>query len=339
MATREFRRLFRQFLNKECLWVRNPACGPHAKVYTSTTARSPLWMNQTPGGTRAKSQSGGPTNLTLILMKPKQSRMFATFYVNGVLADCCAPDVCFVRPVTRYQMYLIYFGELSAMEHSPTIPGNISVHDPEALRQLSILQVVNASTIVKSSSDLPPAPRTIIPLGVCGAWMVNDSLLQYAVHPDMLICCPNIPTFPSLSHVLNLLTKCEDELCPSCCGGGHHAAVMNGVTRSESDSCSTTCPCVRPCSLDHSEVAPVTGHRNILGLLFPPDKLNDVVAIKFYSNNLTLDVQGLFCGVTSSGEEILCNPDPWVLFSLSELLSRMAMYACDNIKKLCLRSY
>ncbi|AIA62069.1 orf33 [Alcelaphine gammaherpesvirus 2] len=335
MASRDRRCLLKHFLNKECIWVKNSASTPLIKVYTSTTAKSPLW----PGPDPSVPGTNGPINLTLQLMKPKDRNLCATFYVNGVFVDACTPTAFYCREVQRYGIYLIFFGDLVDPDQPAVIPENIAVHKNEPFVQLSILQMVNSATLLKNPDDLPRSSTDIVPLGPFGPWMANGSLLQYTINPDLLICCPSIGTLPTMSNIIALLTRCENEDCPFCYGNPNHACVLKGVTLSDQNNGADICPCVAPCSLRYGDMAKITTNSNLLGFLFPPEAQNDIVGIRAKSNNLTLDVQELFCGVTREGEEVPCLQSPWLLFSLSHLVSRLLMYSCENLKKMCLRSY
>ncbi|AAC58079.1 ORF33 [Alcelaphine gammaherpesvirus 1] len=335
MGSRERRWLLKHFLNKECLWVKNSASTAVIKVYTSTTARSPLW----PGRHAAMPGIEGPINVTVQLMKPKDRKMCATFYVNGVFVDSCTPTAFYCREVQRYGIYLLFFGDLVDPEPPNVIPENIAVHKNEPPVHLTILQMVNSATLLKTPDDLPKPHVEVVPLGPFGPWMANGSLLQYTINPDLLICCPSIGTLPTMSNIITWITKCENEECESCHGNSDHACVLRGVTLADQNYGSDTCPCVAPCSMRHGNIARITTSSNLLGFLFPPESQNDIVAIRAKSNKLTLNVQDIFCGVTREGEEVACLQSPWLLFGLSHLVSRMVMYGCESIKRKCLRSY
>ncbi|AAO12335.1 hypothetical protein KM546_gp29 [Porcine lymphotropic herpesvirus 3] len=339
MAAKDRRHLFRQFLNKECIWVPNEASTKHTKIFTCTTAVSPYWKMhghmEPPGGGRNHF-----INITMMVMKPKNEKTCATFYVNGILLDCVTPEVIFTKKVPRpYNMCLIYFGDLMDPPMPTIIPAELRSFSSELSKNLTMLDLVNTSKSIRSSKDLPSAPRSIVPLGKGGAWMVNNNLIHFVVSPDMLMCCPGLPSFPSLTHIINLLTRCENEDCIPCHGAGIHVNVMDGVTEAKSTGKSHHCPCLMPCSARSSDYAPITGNHNLLSLLFDPQHHRNIVGLRFVSNSLTLNIQNIFVGVTLSGDEIMCRKEPWELLRVSALFSRLFIYNCQILKRKCLHSY
>lgn len=339
MAAKERRCLFRQFLNKECIWVPNSASTKHTRIFTCTTAVSPHWKVQN------ASHHMGPRgthfiNVTMMLMKPKNERPCATFYVNGILVDCCTPEVCFIKKLPPpYNLCLIYFGDLLDPPGITAIPAELHSFSSSFAKNFTMLDIVNTSTPVKSAKDLPAAPRTVTVLGNGGAWMVNKNIVMFVVSPDMMICCPNLPSFPSLTHIINLLTRCDDEACVPCHGAGIHVNVLEGITNSHSDGKSYHCPCLMPCSARQGNFSLITGNKNLLSLLFDPEHHRDIIGIKFLSSGLTLNINSLFCGVTSLGEEVPCKKEPWEILKVSILFSRMFLYNCQILKRKCLHSY
>ncbi|ARW78096.1 tegument protein UL16 [Common bottlenose dolphin gammaherpesvirus 1 strain Sarasota] len=331
------RATLRQFLNKECLWVQDKASTNYTKIYKATTALSP---NLKLPNADANGQEARCLNVTVILLKPKSSAAYATVYINDKLIDCCVPEVVFMKKIPgQWNLCLIYFGELRSPPLATAVPCNITLANEGEAPALKQADVWTTAEPINTDEELAPlAPRAAI-LGNYGAWISNSAILQLFVSMDMILCCPaSLPTFPSLTHIVNLLTRCHNQECTMCYGGGVHVNAISGHTKSDDPGTSASCPCVTSCSIKRGEILPVTGNHNLLGLLFDPAHQVDVTALKVLSTEPSTRVSKLFCGLTDGGEEVPCTDANWQLLRHSALVTRILIYNCQTLKRKCLRS-
>ncbi|AAK38231.1 ORF23 [callitrichine gammaherpesvirus 3] len=324
----------RQFLNKECLWVLNSASNQRLKIYTSTTSVSAAFSPHLGGRRRTF------MNVTMLILKPRDRGLYVTVYINGVLMACARPEALFTREVPGpHKVYLIYLGMfVDVVDEQVPVE---SIGSPVITNlHLRTSDIYSSSTPVTSIEDLKGIKKSdIIPLGRGGAWMVSGILYTFFINMDMMMCCPNIPTFPSLTHFVNLLTRCDDTGCISCYGARVHVNVFSGWTGEESPGTSGTCPCLLPCSAMHSEYVPVTGNKNLLGLIFKPEYVKNIVGLRFKHGSLHPDISNVLSGVLATGEEVDCTPKTWTLLRFSTFYSRVMLYNCQVLKKQCLHSY
>lgn len=335
MASNELERL-RLFLNKECLWVTSPKTGPWCKIYHATTAISPFYKPQTRCHGKEKVK-GRCLNVTAIVLKPKRGRPYVTIYINEVLMASCFTEVLFVRAVDGTSFTLIYFGKMSPVKDEQ-IPANIDLEKP-LTGSISFMDILQTSTPVFTMSEIQFAQRKVTPVGRCGSWAVDGILFTFFIKMDMMLCCPSLPSFPSLSHIITLMTKCKDVGCVPCYGYGMHVNAASGFTPDSHRGCSGRCPCLMPCSGLESDVLPIRTHRNLLGLLFSPEDQKHVVALRIISSALTSDITQIICGQTESGKSVKCMSSTWQLLKLSTFYSRQLTYECTVLKKINLHSY
>ncbi len=195
-------------------------------------------------------------------------------------------------------------------------------------------------TAVKTVEELQDiTPSEIIPLGRGGAWYAEGALYMFFVNMDMLMCCPNMPTFPSLTHFINLLTRCDNGECVTCYGAGAHVNILRGWTEDDSPGTSGTCPCLLPCTALNNDYVPITGHRALLGLMFKPEDAPFVVGLRFNPPKMHPDMSRVLQGVLANGKEVPCTAQPWTLLRFSDLYSRAMLYNCQVLKRQVLHSY
>ncbi len=193
---------------------------------------------------------------------------------------------------------------------------------------------------VKTVEELQDiTPSEIIPLGRGGAWYAEGALYMFFVNMDMLMCCPNMPTFPSLTHFINLLTRCDNGECVTCYGAGAHVNILRGWTEDDSPGTSGTCPCLLPCTALNNDYVPITGHRALLGLMFKPEDAPFVVGLRFNPPKMHPDMSRVLQGVLANGKEVPCTAQPWTLLRFSDLYSRAMLYNCQVLKRQVLHSY
>lgn len=335
MDSKQLERL-RLFLNKECMWIPNEKTGTFCKIYHCTTSISPYFN---PDALRGRHQDYKHfMNVTIIILKPKKQNAYITAYINGKLIACFHSEAVFVKRVTGTPLTLIYFGRCFNAKNV-NIPAEIECKVKENER-LTVLDILQTSTPIHDMNEfIDVKNKDINPIGKCGAWMFNNIVYSFFIKMDMMVCCPSIPAFPSLSQIITFMTKCENKLCVSCYGRHIHVELYAGYTASENDGHSGRCPCLMPCSALENEYIPIRRHRNLLGLMFKPEDQKNVVGFKILSNSITYDIRKLLCGVTATGDEIECSSDVWQLLKLSTFFSRVLTDECQILKSLNLHSY
>nr|AWG90727.1 BGLF2 [human gammaherpesvirus 4] len=333
-AANSSREQLRKFLNKECLWVLSDASTPQMKVYTATTAVSAVYVPQIAGPPKTY------MNVTLIVLKPKKKPTYVTVYINGTLATVARPEVLFTKAVQGpHSLTLMYFGVFSDAV-GEAVPVEIRGNPVVTCTDLTTAHVFTTSTAVKTVEELQDiTPSEIIPLGRGGAWYAEGALYMFFVNMDMLMCCPNMPTFPSLTHFINLLTRCDNGECVTCYGAGAHVNILRGWTEDDIPGTSGTCPCLLPCTALNNDYVPITGHRALLGLMFKPEDAHFVVGLRFNPPKMHPDMSRVLQGVLANGKEVPCTAQPWTLLRFSDLYSRAMLYNCQVLKRQVLHSY
>lgn len=338
MAAGDRRARLREFLNTECIWTPNSSSTVYTKIYNATTALSPIFRLDHLGIAAGNEHH---INVVVILLKPKSKCAYATIYINNKLVDCCVPEAVFIKKVPwQRKLFLIYFGKLCDTPQETAVPSNIAGLIPDTSRTLRQLDIWNTAEPLKTDDELDAYIRDNRVVSKCGAWVSGTAILQFFVSMDMVLCCPaSLPTFPSLSNILNLLTRCEDKRCIECYGGKVHVNSLCGHTAPES-SCeiTTTCPCLVSCGVSDECYMEVTGNKNLLGLLFDPVNQADVVGLRVMSYHPSTKLSNILCGVTSSGKDVPCTDANWQLLAHSAFVTRVFIYNCQNLKEVCLRS-
>ncbi|AAC95559.1 orf 33 [Ateline gammaherpesvirus 3] len=327
----DLRTNLRTFLNNECLWIKNKASTPFTKVFCATTAVSPFFTPVSPHGTLDKHY----INVTLIILKPKKTHPYLTVYINEIAVDCCSTEVLQVKPVPCSPFSLIYFGQLIDPPHNVQIPTNISIKEPKQCH-LSKGQVIFTSKVINPSS-LPNGYENVIRIGAC-AWYANGAIFQHFLSTDYMSLCPAFKEFPSLSRILSLLTRCDDQSCVPCYGEKIHVNCQSGYTDSNCDGKSNSCPCIISCSALKSKNVSITGNRNLLSLLFDATLQSSIVSLKFFSPKAPTVVNKVFCGVLETGEMVECTCEAWNLIMFSDFVTRQIICNCQIMKRCCLRS-
>nr|CAC84328.1 hypothetical protein [Saimiriine gammaherpesvirus 2] len=327
----DFRNKLRNFLNNECLWIKNVACTSFTKVYCATTAVSPFFKPISPQGVPDKHY----INVTLIILKPKKSHPYITVYINDLAVDCCSTEILQVKPVPCSHFSLIYFGPLIAPPHNVQIPANLSIKASKK-SHLTKNQVIFTSKVIHPER-LPDGYESATLIGAC-AWYSEGAIFQHFLSTDYMSLCPAFKEFPSLSRILSLLTRCDDLSCVPCYGEKIHVNCQSGYTDSDCDGKSNSCPCITSCTALKKDTVPITGHRNLLSLLFDATIQHNITSIKFFSPQTPTTVNNVFCGVLDTGETVECTCEAWNLLMFSDFISRQMIYNCQIMKRYCLRS-
>lgn len=327
------RECLRQFLNRECIWKLDTASTSYARVYTATTAISPHF--KPPKGEKTSHS----LNVTLIAMKPKKTLPFVTVYVNGDLIDCCATDAFFSKKVPGPKcLYLIYVGLLKSPPLQVKIPADIASKTPDVGHSVTRKDIWSTSKRLDPQNLKSSLKHSAITgIGKC-AWAVNGILCQYFLSLDYVMLCPAFQACPSLSRIINLITRCQSNSCVACYGEKIHVDVTQGFTSEDSSGSSDSCPCILSCAALRSDYAPITGNKTLLSLIFDPLVSRNIVGIRLFAPQYPVPIQQLFCGVLADGTEVDCCPEPWELLQYSDFFSRLAIYDCQILKRACLRS-
>lgn len=329
----DVRKSLQTFLNQECVWKLDLLTTSHLKVFTSTTAVSPVFRPPVPG---KKLYS---MNVTMMIMKPKDGSPYITVYVNGEIVGSYIPEALFFKKVPGpTKLYLIYVGKLSPVSPDTKIPAEKASKTP-ALNGSVTKGDIWSSSRKETPEALYPKLKTmkVTMVGKC-AWIFDGALCHYFLSLDYMVCCPAFKEFPSLSRIVNLLTRCPDRNCVPCYGARIHVDCTTGFTPSESEGTSEACPCILSCAALKSSYAPVTGNQNLLSLLFDPVQSKKVVGLNLKAPSYPAPISQVLVGVTAKGEEIECNPDPWELLVYSDFYTRLAIYNCQILKRACLHS-
>ncbi|AAT00033.1 JM56 [macacine gammaherpesvirus 11] len=336
MATQR-RDILKSFLNKECIWLRHPGTSAFVRVYTATTAHSAVFD---PPVTSEDAMSHNCLNVMIMLMKPKEFGPCVTVYINGDILDFCATEYVAIREVPgRADLCLIRFGTLSNAPRSVPIPGPLNPHPRENVPGLTKQEIIYTSQTV---------PRAQIQDAIKGkafkqinpfVWFDGGAFWQLFLSVDYMLLCPALEIVPSLARIVGLLTQCDKSTCKICTLAHVHVNAYRGYTPPDSQGTSPSCPCLISCGARHATDVLVTGHVNLLGLLFDPKVLPKVSRLRLKRNPHPVPIEDAMSGVTAEGTEVLPTSQPWALIRLPDLASRVMLYGCQNLKTICLRSY
>lgn len=326
-----------RFLNHECIWRLNPASSSYIKVYNATTAVSP-YFKPIEDPIRGRRHH---LNVTVLIMKQKKSAPCITVYVNERLVLSCSSFAVYVRKLPDPRnLFLIFFGKLLRCSSNFRIPKDPSIlpipeHPVIPTKQefLTMCELVDLPIPELSSHD------DIKCIGGC-TWFWRSMLFQYFIIPDHMMLLPILTDFPSLNRILNLLTRCENQSCVPCYGTHIHVSAWHGYTSQDDMGTSTSCPCILSCGLISGTNAKITGNRNLLSLLFDPCVHHQITGLKIIPHPITpVKVEDLVVGIKADGTTVKARSNHWQLFSVSELLSRICIYNCQVLKRICLHSY
>ncbi|UTM04734.1 tegument protein UL16 [Equid gammaherpesvirus 2] len=332
------RELFRQFLNKECVWKKSPNSSPYLKIYVATTAISPVFKPDVGG--RGRPGSAHAINVTALFMKPKGRRTCAAFYVNGLLLEACVPEVIFTKVVPGVLgLFLIYFGPFAEPRRPFPIPTEPAISAPQNVQLLNRMEMLDTSTHI-ALSDLGEAVagREFTSVGKL-VWWDGEAFFFYYLSMEYMMCCPTISEHTTLSRFITLLTQCDDRGCVPCHGRKIHANVAGGYTDPGSDGVSTTCLCTLSCAALEKELVPVTKNKSLLSLMFGPMTYQQVTHLRFTPSTRPARIQDIISGVTETGDRVDVRDGTWNLLKMSSLYSRCTLYECQILKRQCLRSY
>lgn len=326
----------KNFLNQECMWVKNDAASTsYVKVFNCTTSVSPKFLPISAANVDALNHF---INVTLLMLKLKTGMVHLTVYINDRVAACCTATSVHVRHVHWNNMVLIYFGNFLPLPDPVDVPANPApaIKECNSLTKSDIWETsdVVSSLILKDNAGAPEYQL----VGRC-VWITPTNIYMFFLSPDFMHCCPSLDAFPSLGCIINRLTRCEDSECVACYGSRIHVCVARGHTLPEDPGNSSTCPCVLSCNALQYGYAPITGHRNLLSLLFDAQIHMTIKGLKFFlTNNPTDSVKNIFCGVTYSGEYVHCKSEMWTLLKISQFFSRYLIYECQILKRSVLHS-
>ncbi|UNP64489.1 member of UL16 family [Saguinine gammaherpesvirus 1] len=325
-----------RFLNHECIWRLNPASSSYIKVYNATTAVSP-YFKPIEDPIRGRRHH---LNVTVLIMKQKKSAPCITVYVNERLVLSCSSFAVYVRKLPDPRnLFLIFFGKLLRCSSNFRIPKDPSIlpipeHPVIPTKQefLALCKLVDLPiTDILDHNDIKC-------IGGC-TWFWRSMLFQYFIIPDHMMLLPILTDFPSLNRILNLLTRCENQSCVPCYGTHIHVSAWHGYTHQTDIGTSTSCPCILSCGLINGLNANITGNRNLLSLLFDPCVHHQITGLKILHSPNPVKVEDLVVGIKKDGTYEKARSNHWQLFSVSELLSRICIYNCQVLKRICLHSY
>lgn len=326
MANREF---IQRFLNKECIWIQNKASCSKKKVLTATTAMSPMVK-------KSMGLSADYTwflNVTVLILKPKDSLPCVTVYFNGEPVLCSHSTAISMQPVTgSANVFTVYFGSFTETPAFP-VPMDPSIIDTSACsRTPSATEILHASAL--HTVDLSNTYVTVAPT----AWVTGNQLVEYVLCTDYQMMCPPLTVFPSLARILNLLTKCDDGKCKKCAGYRCHVNVYKGHTGVEENGFSARCPCVLSCGIHDGKVN-ITGNQTLLPLLFDPVVAHTVKKLVIGNKDVPAAITDIVSGLTETDHPISVNSKAWSLVMHSDWHSHTGVVSCRKIKRRCLHSY
>ncbi|AAB66402.1 hypothetical protein [Murine herpesvirus strain 4556] len=321
MATKED--IIQTFLNKECIWIVNKASCCRKKVFTCTTSISPS----------LKHHFGVPDdgawclNVTVLILKPKQSPFSVTVFINGKPILCSNSQLISIQKVSgREHMAVIYFGKFTGKSAIP-VPMDPTILDPGSdSPHILCSDVMESSTLV----DLPVVGSSK-QVGYT-AWLANNSIYEYMLSTEHQMMCPSLPVFPSLSKILNIMTSCTSPTCKKCAGYRRHCKVCSGYTDATGDGYSPSCPCTTSCALKPGDIIPITGHHTLLPLLFDPVNAHSVTRLRITPTSSPQPLDQIITGITESGESVPITLEAWKLVRLSDLYSHLYIISCKALK-------
>ncbi|QDQ69241.1 tegument UL16 [Colobine gammaherpesvirus 1] len=335
MSSRQ-RRLLRRFLNRECIWVRNPASTAHLKIFDACTAVSPVFD---PLMVTAQGLSYSAFHVAVAILSHRIMGPCVAVALNGEILKFVLCNCVSIRDVSgRSGVVLIYFGKFSEEAIGMRFPYIPMPPARENVTELTRHEIVHTSSVI-SRAELPRATAglqfdVINPF----VWHGGGSVWLLFLSVDYMVFCPAIQGVPSLARVFTLLTRCYDQDCDYCQGPGGHVNVFKGYCSQHELGRSGACPCLYPCTLRDGQ-ASVTGNRNFLGLLFDPGLQAQVTVFKVTTHSSPAHVESVLTGVLEDGTLVEPTREPWVLLRMSDYFSRVLLVGCKRIKARALRSY
>ncbi|AJE29675.1 ORF33 [macacine gammaherpesvirus 12] len=336
MATSR-RHILKSFLNKECIWLRHPGTSAFVRVYTATTARSAVFD---PPVNSEEALSYNHLNVMLAIMKPKELGPCVAVYMNGEIFDFCAAESLAIRDVPgRADLCLMRFGPLYDAPRSVPIPGPLNPHPRETVPGLTKQEIIYTSqTVPRGQIRQAIEGKTFLQINPF-LWFDGGAFWQLFLSVDFMLLCPSLDTVPSLARIVGLLTECDKSTCKLCRGLFVHVNPYRGYTPPDSQGTSPSCPCLISCGARRSTDVSITGHVNLLGLLFEAKVLPKVSKLRLKRNPHPVPVEDAMAGLLDDGTEVRPSSPPWALIRLPDLASRVMLYGCQNLKSMCLRSY
>nr|ABO48413.1 tegument protein UL16 [Wood mouse herpesvirus] len=321
MATRED--IIQTFLNKECIWIVNKASCCRKKVFTSTTALSP----------RLRHHFGVPgdgawcINVTVLILKPKQSPFSVTVFINGKPILCSDSKLISIQRISgKERMAVIYFGKFTGKSPIP-VPMDPTILEPgTGSAQILCPEVMDSSTL----AELPVSGASK-QVGYT-AWLANNSIYEYMLSTEHQMMCPSLPVFPSLSKILNIMTSCTSPTCKKCTGYRRHCNVCSGYTALDEDGYSPSCPCTTSCAIKPGDPVPITGHRTLLPLLFDPVNAHRVKSLSITPASSPQPLDQIITGLTEAGDRLPITLVAWKLVRLSDFHSHVYVTSCKKLK-------
>lgn len=320
-----------KFLNNECIWIRNDrSCTKYVQVYNASTAISPYFKPSLTSGT-----GGHALNITCMIVKPKKKRPVVTVYINDSLINCCTCELVAIRKINWRKLFLIYFGSMVSHRGNFGVLANNTYPLPP-IPDLTKHETIHLGIPITNLESMNT--QNFKPVGVC-AWFGENVIYQHFMNPDLMLLFPAVTEFPTLARVLCLLSRCENQECVPCHGLKIHAKTYQGFTPNDSDGKCHACPCITSCNALKSGMIPITGNRNLLSLLFDPDHQAAIEQLYLVASPYPVPPSNFVFGVTKRGTQIPANNTHWTLFCFPELHSRVMIYSCQILKRMCLRFY
>ncbi|AZB49132.1 CETP binding protein [Vombatid gammaherpesvirus 1] len=330
------------FLNKECFWK----CiedTKKRKIYVATTAISAVFTPQL-------ERSAGTSctmNVMMIRLRQKTLGEYLTVYINKTYVGGFFPYELIVRNTLEYMdLLMITIRGYSPLESAMFIPEWVPHPLPSTMTEILPTTIWDYSRVMTEEElrelnlqverEELPKPKKI---GRGGAWMSGNQLILAFLDMDLAMCCPEDLIFPSLSTIVNSLTRCTNTECVPCHGHGLHVHVLDGITPECATGSSRTCPCLLSCEGLSSTHVAIRQSRHLLPFLFDQDKTRSIRYIGYTDGQGVLAVEDLIFGVGPGGEHIRCNGNSWKLLKLPPILTRIFLYQCQVMKNICLRSY
>ncbi|AGY30715.1 ORF33 [Retroperitoneal fibromatosis-associated herpesvirus] len=335
MSSRQ-RRLLRGFLNRECIWVRNPASTTHIKIFDACTAISPVFD---PMVVTAQGLSYTAFHVAVAVLNHRVLGPCVAVGLNGEILKFVRCRCVSVRDVPgRSGVFLIFFGKFTDEVVGMRFPYLTAPPARENVPEITRHEIIYTSSVI-SRADVAKATEglhfdVINPF----VWFGGGSVWLLFLSVDYMVFCPAVEGIPSLARVFTLLTRCDREGCDYCEGLGGHVNVFKGYCAQHDPGHSGACPCIRPCTLSEGAVE-ISGHRNFLGLLFDPATQARITALNVTASLTPTHVENVVTGILDNGTEVEPARAPWVLLRMSDYFSRVLLIGCKRMKALALRSY
>ncbi|AMA67388.1 tegument protein UL16 [Vespertilionid gammaherpesvirus 1] len=324
--TGDTREQLRNFLNKQCMWIRNTNSTRYVKIFHATTSCASKFADINP--------QNSAYNVSLIIVRPKHGNKSIVVYVNNKLVDKCTPEVISIKQVpVSVGLFLIYFGQFADVECSFSTPEEPLPPDVESVPLITPSILWSTSTVISQDEIKQEVANTKFRHLGRAVWFDGQTFFLFLVSQKYFACCPEMGKVPYLGAFVNNLTKCSDPICLPCNMENMHANVAEGHTDQSSNWQCITCPCLLSCNILQNDTAPITGNREYLSILFGPKNCTKIASLRMIPRKKPAKLSRVIHGITYDGEVVKPIAGNFDLIKLSTFYARCLMYQCVFLKR------